>query len=99
MENRFSTARIQACTMEPHGCIAQVDPHGKVTVYSGRQLLFFSPKHLCGALDLPPSKVRLISSMRIGGSFGSKSIFTVEPIAAVLAQQTGRPVKIIFSRE
>ncbi len=99
IENRFSTARIQACAMEPHGCIALFDPDGKLTIYSGRQLLFFSKKHLCGALDLPPSKVRLISSMHIGGSYGSKSIFAVEPIAAILAQKTGRPVKITLTRE
>ncbi|MBW1800620.1 MAG: xanthine dehydrogenase family protein molybdopterin-binding subunit, partial [Deltaproteobacteria bacterium] len=99
IENRFSTARIQACTMEPHGCIAQVDFDGRLTVWSGRQLLFFSRKHLCGALDLPPSGVRLISSMHIGGSFGSKSMFTVEPIAAILARRTGWPVKIILTRE
>jgi len=99
IEYRFSTARIQACTMEPHGCLAQVDYDGRLTVWSGRQLLFSSRKHLCGALGLPPSKVRLISSMHIGGSFGSKSMFTVEPIAAILAQKTGKPVKMILTRE
>ena len=99
IENRFSTARIQACAMEPHGCIAAVDFEGRLTIWSGRQLLFFSKAHFCGALGLPPSKVRLISSMHVGGSFGSKSMFTVEPIAAILAQKTGKPVKMILTRE
>lgn len=99
VENRFSTARIQACTLEPHDCIAQAESDGSLTVWSGRQLLYFSKAYLCGVFDLPPSKVRVISSMNIGGSFGSKSMFAVEPIAALLAQMTGAPVKIVLSRE
>jgi CO/xanthine dehydrogenase Mo-binding subunit len=99
IENRFSAARIQACAMEPHGCIAEFDTEGRLTIWSGRQLLFFSKTHLCGALGLPPSKVRLISSMPVGGSFGSKSMFTIEPVAAVLARKTGKPVKMTLTRE
>ena len=99
IENRFTAGRIQACALEPHGCIAAFDPEGRLTVWSGRQLLFLSKAHFCGTLNLPPSKVRLISSMHVGGSFGSKSMFTVEPIAAVLARETGKPVKMILTRE
>jgi CO/xanthine dehydrogenase Mo-binding subunit len=49
-------------------------------------------------LGLPISKVRVIST-QVGGNFGGKNEITLEPVAALLARKTGRPVKSILSRE
>src|SRR6201987_5945965 len=35
----------------------------------------------------------------IGGAFGGKTVIYVEPVAVVLARKSGRPVKIVMSRE
>jgi CO/xanthine dehydrogenase Mo-binding subunit len=46
---------------------------------------------------LPQDQVRVITPT-LGGAFGSKTFMHAEPIAAALAQKTGRPVKLVYSR-
>jgi len=99
MENRFTTARIQHCALEPHMCLANIESDGSITVWAGRQGLYGAKQYFCRTFDLPPSKVRVISSCYVGGAFGSKFMFTVEPIAVVLAKKTDRPVRIALTRE
>ncbi len=41
----------------------------------------------------------MISSYYVGGGFGGKADLIVEPIVAILAMKTGRPVRIAFTRE
>ena len=99
LENRFTTARIQQCAFEPHVCIAQIESDGSLTIWSTQQGLYRAKRHVCGIFGLPPSKVRIIQSHYIGGSFGSKFVLAVEPIAVMLAKKTGRPVRVALTRE
>ena len=84
--------------MEPSSTVAEVDGNGKVTLWSSTQGVARSQMYTALALGLPMSKVRVIAP-RIGGGFGGKCEFTNQPITALLAQATGRPVKLTFSRE
>lgn len=84
--------------MEPSSTVAEVDGNGKVTMWSSTQGVARSQMHTALALGLPMSKVRVIAP-RIGGGFGGKCEFTNQPITALLAQATGRPVKLTFTRE
>ena len=99
IENKFSAARIQHCPFEPHVCIAKVETDGGITIWAGRQSIYRVRGYLCSAFELPPSKVRVISSHYIGGGFGNKADLLVEPIASLLAMKTERPVRLVFSRE
>ena len=47
---------------------------------------------------IPQSNIRAIPA-EIGGGFGGKTIVYLEPLATVLSQKTGRPVKIVMNRE
>ncbi len=98
MENRFTTARIQHCTFEPHICIAQIERDGGVTVWTGRQNIHLAKQYLCMAFGLPLSKVRVVSHY-IGGGFGSKTALWVESISTILAMKTGRPVRVALTRD
>jgi CO/xanthine dehydrogenase Mo-binding subunit len=49
-------------------------------------------------LDLPMSKVR-IQAMEVGGGFGGKVSVVIEPLVAALALKTGRPVKLVYTRQ
>jgi xanthine dehydrogenase molybdenum-binding subunit len=54
---------------------------------------------LAPALGMHPGDIRVIQPP-VGGAFGSKlDVYPYEPIAALLARKTGRPVKVIYSRE
>ena len=99
IENRFTTTRLNHCAFEIHVCIAQAESDGGLTIWAGRQSIFLAKQYLCNIFDLPPSKVRIIASYYIGGGFGSKVTLYTEPIAAMLALKTGKPVRLAFTRE
>jgi CO/xanthine dehydrogenase Mo-binding subunit len=47
---------------------------------------------------IPQSDIRAIPA-EIGGGFGGKTIVYLEPLALILAKKSGRPVKMVMSRE
>ncbi len=99
IENRFTTARIQHVPFEPHICIIKPEADGSLTIWTGRQSLFRIKGHFCATFNLHPSKVRVISTYYIGGSFGNKAMLRAEPIVALLAMKARRPVRVAFTRD
>ena len=97
VENVYETQPQYHAYLEPVAAIAQVDPEGKVTVWSSTQSVFRTQANISDSLGLPRSRVRAIGP-RVGGGFGAKSEATVQPVAVLLAQRTGRPVKIVLDR-
>ena len=99
VQDRFRTQYINACPLEPHICLASFDASGNLTVWVPIHFAFMFRKDVSEVLGIPWSKVRVIQPT-IGGSFGSK--IDTEPfhfICIALAQKTGKPVKIAFTRE
>lgn len=91
-------ARLHHATMEPHACVADYDPYQKnLTVYSPNQAVFGLRTVLADYLQLPYHRVRVIKST-MGGSFGAKQEWFVEPVAALIATMLARPVKLVYSR-
>jgi 4-hydroxybenzoyl-CoA reductase alpha subunit len=99
IEDRFTLTWVAHCCMGTSFCLASFDNSGNLTVWSSTQMPFMSQRELSTALKIPPDKIRVIKTT-IGGGFGSKlDTYPYEPICAVLAQRTGRPVRITFTRE
>ena len=85
--------------IEPHCAVARVDADGNLTVWSSTQIPHYVHRELARVLGLPPPKVRVIQPF-LGGAFGGKSDpFALEFCVAKLAIKTGRPVKILYTRE
>ena len=85
--------------IEPHCAIGYFAPAGKLTVWSTTQVPHYLHRELARVLDLDVAKVRVIQPP-IGGAFGGKSEpFDLEFCVAKLAMITGRPVKILYTRE
>jgi xanthine dehydrogenase YagR molybdenum-binding subunit len=84
--------------MELHGCVAKWDGD-HLTLWESTQGVFYIQQQVADVLGMPQSKVRVVGRY-MGGGFGSKleaGKHTI--IAALLAKMTGRPVKILLSRE
>lgn len=94
----FTVPPIHHGAIEPHGCIADYDARGKLTVYTPSQDSFAVRANLSRIFSMPMSKVR-VSVPAVGGAFGGKVDMIVEPVAAALAIQCGRPVKLIYNRK
>jgi 4-hydroxybenzoyl-CoA reductase subunit alpha len=85
--------------IEPHCAIGYYDPSGKLTVWSSTQVPHYLHRELARVLDLDVARIRVIQPA-VGGAFGGKSEpFDLEFCVAKLAQKTGRPVKILYTRE
>ena len=70
----------------------------RVTVWTSSQTPFAARSGVAETLAIPESDVRIIVPL-LGGGFGSKCDFHYEAHVAALARATGRPVKLVFSRE
>jgi CO/xanthine dehydrogenase Mo-binding subunit len=98
LENRFVFTRTQHCAMEPHCAMARPEPDGGFTVWASEQHPFEAQLFLSRIFKLPVPKVRVIAPY-IGGAFGGKLFVMGMPWAMMLAGRTGRPVKVVYSRE
>jgi len=97
-EDHFATQIQHQASLEPHAVVAEVDIHGKITVWSSTQKPFAMRRYLSQSLDLPMNSIRVIAT-RIGGGFGGKLELIAEPFAVVLSMKCRRPVKIVYTRE
>lgn len=98
-EKEFSTHRVSGLYLEPFGAVAKWEENGRLTVWTGLQSVFQGRNEIAKALGIKPSMVT-VKAPYIGGAFGAKIwIRNFHPIAAVLAKKTGRPVKILLTRE
>lgn len=101
VERTYRTPAYDHMFMEPEcsiGVPAGHDAeHDKLTVYVGSQIPFSDRNQIAAALGLPPAQVRVRGTL-IGGGFGGKEDIMGQIHAALLAQVTRRPVKILYSR-
>jgi xanthine dehydrogenase molybdenum-binding subunit len=99
IENTFYLHYVTHCCMGVSGVIAEFDPAGNLLMYSNTQVPFLHKREFAEILNMDPARIRIIQPP-IGGGFGSKlDIYPFEPIAVFLAKATGRPVKLVFTRE
>jgi len=97
-EDTYIVPRAHQSYIEPQVAVAEVDPSGKVTCWTSTQSIFGVRNNLSRCLDIPPHKINVIG-MTIGGGFGAKFGGVVDVYAVLLAQLTGHPVKIVYTRE
>ncbi len=96
-EETFSSQRVTVGFIEPHACLAEVDPTGRVLLQGSKQSPYITWRHMCRALDIPLSKMRILNPF-VGGAFSGKhDPFDVDFAAVRLAQITNRPVKIVLN--
>lgn len=89
--------------IEPHCAIGMWEEGGagvgRLTVWSSTQVPHYLHRELAKVLELDPARVRVVQPA-VGGGFGGKSEpFDLEFCVARLAMKTGRPVKILYTRE
>jgi 4-hydroxybenzoyl-CoA reductase alpha subunit len=85
--------------IEPHCAIARTGADGSLTVWSSTQVPHYLQRELARVLELDVARVRVIQPA-VGGAFGGKSEpFDLEFCVAALSLRSGRPVKILYTRE
>lgn len=98
VEGEYQTQCMEQAFIEPEGAVAVPGPGGRITVYAGCQAPHRDRRQIARSLALPESLVRVVVP-HVGGSFGGKDETHVQIHAALTAKLTGRPVRLIRSRE
>ncbi|MGI8692429.1 MAG: xanthine dehydrogenase subunit D [Geodermatophilaceae bacterium] len=82
----------------PESGLAVPGEDGGVDLYVATQWLHVDRRQMAGALRLPEEKIRLTLA-GVGGAFGAREDLSMQVHACMLALRTGRPVKMVYSRE
>ncbi|MBM4169562.1 MAG: xanthine dehydrogenase family protein [Ignavibacteria bacterium] len=100
IECTFKTQFVEHSYIEPEAVLAEPAEQGGVVITGSVQNLFSSRRSVAEALNLPLSRVQIIQAT-LGGSFGGKDEVMTSMCcrAAILATKTGKPVKMVNSRE
>lgn len=97
-ENTYTTQQVEHAYLEPEAGLAYVDHDGVVTIISPSQNITHHRHMLSTIIDKPINKVRFIMSP-VGGGFGGKEDMIYQGMLALAAMKSGRPVRLVFTRE
>ena len=98
VERTFKTGATHQGYIEPHACVASYGADGDGEMWVCTQGHFMIRDNCARLLGMDLSRLRVTAS-EIGGGFGGKTTVFIEPVALALAKKTGRPVKIVMSRD
>lgn len=97
VENWYNTPMIEHAFLQPEAAVARMD--GEVMeVYVSTQYPHYDREEVARCLRFEEHQVR-INNTTIGGAFGAREDINPQCHAAVAAYLTGKPVKIVYSRE
>jgi CO/xanthine dehydrogenase Mo-binding subunit len=97
VEGEYTTQLVDAAYLEPESGVAWIDSDGVITIRVSTQVIEHF-RDVAEVLQVPQNRVRVIGTY-LGGGFGGKEDVTVEVYLGLLAVKTGRPVKMVWTRQ
>src|SRR4029453_12729932 len=97
LERTYRVPMVHQGYLEPHAVLAQWDTAGQLTLWASTQGSFNTRSEVADVLGIPENRIRVIP-VECGGGFGGKIRALCEPITAILAQVTKRPVRYVMTR-
>jgi CO/xanthine dehydrogenase Mo-binding subunit len=97
VESSFSAGRQNQAPLEPRACIAAYED-GRFVIETSTQVPWSVRQTTADLLGVRSSDVR-VTVPPVGGGFGGKFEWALEPFAALLARESGRPVRLVNTRQ
>ncbi len=97
VDTTFRVGRQNHLSFEPRAVVASYED-GRFHIETSTQVPWTVRNTTARVLGVPPSQVR-VTVPPVGGAFGLKFDCALEPFAALLARATGRPVRVVNSRQ
>ena len=97
LEHTFFTQTTDHAFLEPECSVAVPTADERMEIYVGSQIPYADRNQVARALGWADERVRIIGQL-MGGGFGGKEDIAGQIHAALLANATGRPVKLLFDR-
>ena len=98
LEHTFHTPPYDHAFLEPECSIAVPTEDGRMEIYVGSQIPYSDRSQVAATLDWDESRVHIAGQL-MGGGFGGKEDIAGQIHAALLANTTGRPVKLLWDRQ
>ena len=98
VRGRYQVGMQDQAFLGPESGLAVPAEDGGVELYVATQWLHVDRAQVAASLGLPEDKVRLALA-GVGGAFGAREDLSMQIHACMLALRTGRPVKMVYSRE
>jgi xanthine dehydrogenase D subunit len=98
VEGTYEVGMQDQAFMGPESGLAILDDDGGVELHMSTQWLHVDRDQIAACLGLPPEKVRMVLA-GVGGAFGAREDVSLQVHLCLLALATGRPVKMLYSRE
>ena len=98
VEERYSTPMVEHAPIELHAAVAFWDAWKRLNIWTAVGRISLARTDLARVLQIPVNRVR-VQGTQVGGNFGGKNEITMEPVLALLAKKTDRPVKMVFTRQ
>ncbi len=98
IEDIYTTQMVDHAFLQPESCLAYIDNRGHLVIHIATQYIHWDRYEISRALDIPVHKIKVINTA-VGGAFGGREDMTLQIRAALLALETGRPVKMISDRK
>ncbi len=96
VSGEFQTAFVEHAYIEPEAGWAELDGD-LVIIHATTQAAYMDRADTAAILDVADDKV-VMRPTSCGGGFGGKLDLSIQPILALAAVKTGRPVRITYSR-
>ena len=101
VEAAYEFPYLAHAAMEPMNCVAQITAEG-CELWSGSQIQTFDQQYTATLLGIKPEQVK-VNTLFAGGSFGRRANpradYVQEAVSIAKAWGTGKPVKLVWSRE
>jgi xanthine dehydrogenase molybdenum-binding subunit len=94
----WTTQRIEHLYLEPESAVAAPRDDGRLHLYSQGQGVFDDRRQVASFLGIDEDEI-FVELVPNGGAFGGKEDMSIQAQTALLAQVTGRPVKLTLNRE
>ncbi|MDP2355392.1 MAG: xanthine dehydrogenase family protein molybdopterin-binding subunit [Beijerinckiaceae bacterium] len=97
VEGTFDTKPMHQGYIELQSCVANYSDDGQVDLWCCTQAPWVYRDRLTEILKIESSKIRIQQS-ELGGGFGGKTTFYLEPLSVVLSRKAKCPVKMTLTR-
>ncbi len=98
VEATYRTQAQEHAYLQPEAGLARLLPDGRMEVICPGQWLHEERHQIAHALGLPDEQI-IVRHAAVGGAFGGREDISVQIALALATWRTGRPVKIVWSRE
>jgi xanthine dehydrogenase molybdenum-binding subunit len=97
LEQVYHTPTLDHAFLEPECTVARPLDDGRMEIYVGSQIPYADRYQVALALGWEETRVRVVGQL-MGGGFGGKEDIAGQIHAALLANVTGKPVKLLYDR-